>query len=129
MTVLGEFVLPFGQDVWTATLVHALGLLGIEEKSARQAPARTAAEGWLSSNRVGRRVRWSLTEAGRQLLVEGADRIHSFGSGGQSWDGRWLVVFVSIPESMRALRHMPISVIGEDEFRRPPSEADRGMLS
>jgi phenylacetic acid degradation operon negative regulatory protein len=105
MTVLGEFVLPFGQQVWTATLVHALGMIGIEEKSARQALARTAAEGWLSSHRVGRRVRWSLTDAGRQLLIEGADRIYSFGSGEQSWDGRWLVVFVSIPESMRALRH------------------------
>jgi phenylacetic acid degradation operon negative regulatory protein len=105
MTILGEFVLPFGQQVWTSTLVTALGLAGVEERSARQALARTAAEGWLSSERVGRRVRWSLTEAGRRLLVEGAQRIYSFGSGETSWDGRWLVVLISIPESRRALRH------------------------
>lgn len=105
MTVLGEFVLPFGQPVWTAALVRAMGLLEIEEGSARQALARTAAEGWLSSERFGRRVRWSLTEAGSRLLGEGAQRIYSFGSGEQSWDGRWLVVMISIPESMRALRH------------------------
>ncbi|MGQ4615584.1 PaaX family transcriptional regulator C-terminal domain-containing protein [Nocardia sp. R7R-8] len=105
MTILGEFVLPFGQPVWTATLVRALGMAGVEEKSARQALARTAAEGWLSSDRVGRRTRWSLTDSGRQLLGEGAQRIYSFGSGEQSWDGRWLVVLISIPESMRALRH------------------------
>jgi phenylacetic acid degradation operon negative regulatory protein len=105
MTVLGEFVLPFGQQVWTATLVQALGLVGIEEGSARQALNRTAAEGWLSSDRMGRRVRWSLTEAGRRLLVEGAERIYGFGAGEHSWDGRWLVVLISIPESMRALRH------------------------
>ena len=105
MTILGEFALPFGQPVWTATLVRALGMAGIEERSARQALARTAAEGWLSADRVGRRVRWWLTDSGRRLLVEGAHRIYTFGSGEQSWDGRWLVVLVSIPESMRALRH------------------------
>ncbi|WP_220100598.1 PaaX family transcriptional regulator C-terminal domain-containing protein [Mycolicibacterium moriokaense] len=105
MTTLGEFVLPFGQRVWTSTLVRALGLVGIEEGSARQALARTAAEGWLTSDRIGRRVRWSLTDAGRGLLEEGAHRIYSFGSEGASWDGRWLVVLISIPESMRALRH------------------------
>ncbi|WP_218033384.1 PaaX family transcriptional regulator [Mycobacterium botniense] len=105
MTTLGEFVLPFGLPVWTATLVHAMGLLRIEQGSARQALARTAAEGWVSSERAGRRVRWSLTEAGRRLLSEGAHRIYTFGSAEQPWDGRWLVVMISIPESMRALRH------------------------
>jgi phenylacetic acid degradation operon negative regulatory protein len=104
MTILGEFVQPSDHQVWTATLVHALTTLGIEEGSARQALARTAADGWLSSHRVGRRARWVLTEAGRRLLVEGAHRIYTFGSGEPSWDGHWLVVFVSIPESMRVLR-------------------------
>ncbi|MCV7411458.1 PaaX family transcriptional regulator [Mycobacterium florentinum] len=105
MTILGEFVLPTGQHVWTATLVQALTALGIEEGSARQALARTAAQGWLSSERVGRRTRWLLTDAGRRLLVEGAHRIYTFGSDEPSWDGHWFVVLVSIPESMRVLRH------------------------
>ncbi|MBU3067073.1 PaaX family transcriptional regulator [Nocardia sp. NEAU-G5] len=105
MTILGEFALPSGEPVWTSTLVRVLGLAGVEEKSARQSLARTAAEGWLSPDRVGRRVRWNLTDAGRRLLVEGAERIYSFGSAEQSWDGRWLVVLISIPESMRGLRH------------------------
>ncbi len=105
MTILGEFVLPTDQQVWTATLVRALTTLGVEEGAARQALARTAAEGWLSSNRVGRRARWFLTDAGRRLLVEGAHRIYTFGSDEPSWDGHWLVVLVSIPESMRVLRH------------------------
>jgi phenylacetic acid degradation operon negative regulatory protein len=105
MTILGEFVLPFGKPVWTATLVRALGIAGIEEGSARQALARTAAEGWLSSDRVGRRVRWSLTRDSHQRLADGAHRIYNFGSGDDSWDGRWLVILVSIPESTRALRH------------------------
>lgn len=103
--MLGEFVLPSGRPVWTATLVDVLALFGVEEKAARQALARTAAEGWLSSDRVGRRVRWSLTRPGRRLLAEGAERIYGFGGGEQRWDGRWLVLLVSVPETMRDLRH------------------------
>jgi phenylacetic acid degradation operon negative regulatory protein len=104
-TVLGEYVLPSGTPVWTSTLVDVLALFDIEEKAARQALARTAAEGWLSSDRVGRRVRWRLTPPGRRLLAEGAERIYGFGSGDRHWDGRWLVLLVSVPESMRDLRH------------------------
>jgi phenylacetic acid degradation operon negative regulatory protein len=105
VTILGEFVLPAAQPVWTGTLVDVLAMLDVEEKSARQALARTAAEGWLSSDRVGRRVRWHLTGPGRRLLVEGAERIYSFGGDSHDWDGRWVVLLVSVPESMRDLRH------------------------
>ncbi len=104
-TLLGEYVLPSDAPVWTSTLVDVLALFDVEEKAARQALARTAAEGWLRSDRVGRRVRWSLTEPGRRLLAEGAARIYGFGSGSREWDGQWLVVLVSVPESMRDLRH------------------------
>ncbi|OLF19073.1 PaaX family transcriptional regulator [Actinophytocola xanthii] len=104
-TLLGEYVLPAGEPVWTSTLVDVLAMFDVEEKAARQALARTAAEGWLSPDRVGRRVRWQLTPPGRRLLAEGAERIYGFGSGDRHWDGRWLVLLVSVPESMRDLRH------------------------
>ncbi|TDV52288.1 PaaX family transcriptional regulator [Actinophytocola oryzae] len=104
-TLLGEYVLPAERPVWTSTLVESLALFDVEEKAARQALSRTAAEGWLESDRVGRRVRWTLTSAGRHLLAEGAGRIYGFGSGAQEWDGRWLVVLVSVPETLRDLRH------------------------
>jgi phenylacetic acid degradation operon negative regulatory protein len=98
-TILGEFVLPRGGPVWTRTLVSALALFGIEHKSARQALARTAAEGWLASERVSRQVRWSLTPPGQRLLSQGAQRIYSFGRDEVEWDGRWLMLLVSVPES------------------------------
>jgi phenylacetic acid degradation operon negative regulatory protein len=105
MTVLGEFVLPQDGAVWTSALVRALGMLGVEEKSARQALARAAAEGWLASLRQGRQVRWSLTGPGRRLLSEGAERIYSFGRRQRDWDRRWLLLIVTVPESRRELRH------------------------
>ncbi|MDT7741059.1 MAG: phenylacetic acid degradation operon negative regulatory protein [Actinomycetota bacterium] len=105
LTVLGEFVLPTGEPVWTQTLLDALGAVGVEEKSARQALARTAADDVLVSERSGRRVRWSLTASGRRLLSEGADRIYAHGAPRAPWDGRWLLLVVSVPEAQRALRH------------------------
>jgi phenylacetic acid degradation operon negative regulatory protein len=105
LTVLGEYVLPSGEPTWTSTLVHVLGGLGVEEKASRQAMARTAAEGWIAPLRTGRRVRWQLTNPGRRLLTEGAERIYSFAAQGPAWDGRWLVLTVTVPESQRQLRH------------------------
>ena len=44
LTVLGEIVLPAGTPVWTQTVLDLLATVGVEEKSARQALARTAAD-------------------------------------------------------------------------------------
>jgi phenylacetic acid degradation operon negative regulatory protein len=105
LTLLGEFVLPRPGPVWTQTIVAVLDRLGVEEKAARQALARTAADGWLASERVGRSARWSLTESGRQLLTAGAGRIYAFAERQPDWDGTWFIVNVSVPESLRGLRH------------------------
>jgi phenylacetic acid degradation operon negative regulatory protein len=105
LTVLGEYVLPAGEPVWTGTLVSALSLLGVADKAARQALARTAAEGWIASSRHGRLARWQLTDAGRRLLSDGAQRIYSFGQDGPAWDGRWLIVLVKAPDLSAQTRH------------------------
>jgi phenylacetic acid degradation operon negative regulatory protein len=103
MTIFGNNALP-REDVWTGTVVEALAPLGVEEKTARQALARTAADGWLVGTRVGRRVRWSFTSAGRDLFTRGAERIFSFGVDRPRRDGSWLVLFASVPETRRELR-------------------------
>jgi phenylacetic acid degradation operon negative regulatory protein len=105
MTLLGEFVLPRAGPVWTSVLIRALAMFSVEEKSARQALARVAAEGWLSAHRQGRRVRWELTTSGRALLTDGAERIYTFGRDQGSWDHGWLVLLITVPEVKRDLRH------------------------
>ncbi|GAA1965664.1 PaaX family transcriptional regulator C-terminal domain-containing protein [Catenulispora subtropica] len=104
MTLLGEYVLPRARPTWTSTVVQALATLGIEEKAARQALTRSSAEGWIVSERVGRRVRWTLTDQGHRLLTEGAARIYAFGRATPAWDGRWLVLLLTVPEPRRDLR-------------------------
>jgi phenylacetic acid degradation operon negative regulatory protein len=105
LTVLGEFVLPGGRPVWTSALVRSLAEVGVEDKAARQALARTAGGGIIRSDRAGRRVRWTLTAAGRRLLTEGAARIYGFTGEMPDWDGQWLVLAVTVPEHRRELRH------------------------
>ncbi len=104
-TFLGEFVLPDSGAVWTHTAIVALDALGFTERNARQALARLGDQGLIEPERHGRRVRWLLTESGTRLLTTGAERIYSFGARAESWDGHWLVVMCSIPESQRAKRH------------------------
>jgi phenylacetic acid degradation operon negative regulatory protein len=105
LTILGEYVLDLEEPVWTAQLVRGLGAVGVAEKAARQAIARSAAGGWLARDRVGRRVRWRLAPATRELLERGRQRIYGFGGIKTGWDGRWLVVMVSVPEDRRGDRH------------------------
>lgn len=105
LTILGEFVRPRGAPVWTVTLVSGLGVLGVEEKAARQAIARSATHGVLESQKLGRRVSWQITQPGTRLLTEGARRIYGFLTDTSPWDGEWLVLSVGIPETQRQLRH------------------------
>lgn len=105
LTILGEFVLPSREPVWTGALLGALRSLGVEEKAARQALARSSTEGLLRADRVGRRTRWHLTPHGEQLLEEGTDRIYGFMRHQRRWDGRWLVLAITVPETQRKLRH------------------------
>jgi phenylacetic acid degradation operon negative regulatory protein len=105
MTVMGEFLLPDEGVAWTATMIEVLSRFEIDAGTTRQALARTAAAGWLVSERVGRRTRWQLTRAGEQLLVAGTERIYSFAGPSTDWDGRWLLVLTSLPEADRAGRH------------------------
>jgi phenylacetic acid degradation operon negative regulatory protein len=106
LTLLGEFVLPGGGTAWTSAVLAVFARLGIEEKTTRQALMRTAASGWLDAEKVGRRTRWRLTASAQKMLTEGAERIYSFTGPSRGWDGRWLLVYVRIPDSDRRGRHV-----------------------
>jgi phenylacetic acid degradation operon negative regulatory protein len=90
--------------VWLETLVGALVSLGYSRQAARQAVARSTRDGWLATERRGRRARMTLGDRTAELLRSGAGRIYSFGRPWQ-WDGRWLIVVLRVPEERRAVRH------------------------
>jgi phenylacetic acid degradation operon negative regulatory protein len=104
VTIFGELVWPTGKPVWTATLVYLLRGLGIEEQNARQAIARAASSGWITAERTGREVSWSLAPKLRQIFESGSLRVYSLSDAYRSWDGRWLAVLPTIPASRRPAR-------------------------
>jgi phenylacetic acid degradation operon negative regulatory protein len=117
--VLGEYILEEDSPgAWTQTLLDALGLLGFEERTARQAVARSASAGWLVSQRSGRRARWLLTPAGREYIAAAKQRIFAPGPE-RDWTGDWLVILASLPENSRVLRHRLRTALGWAGFGSP----------
>lgn len=104
LTVLGEYVLARPAGVWQETLVSAMVSLGYSPQAARQALSRSTRDGWLCTERRGRRARVTLSPRTAELLRTGAERIYSFGEPWR-WDGRWLIVVLRVPEKSRAVRH------------------------
>lgn len=104
LTILGEYLLPREDGVWQETLVAALCAMGYSVQTSRQALARSSRQGWLVSERHGRRTRVHPSAETAELLKAGAERIYGFGSDFK-WDGQWLLVTVRVPEAQREIRN------------------------
>lgn len=104
LTILGRHVAPAGGETWTSTLVAALGAAGVEEAAARQAIARTSADGILERVPAGRRTRWRVTPEGSQLLGARWDRLQRSLEPAPPWDGRWAMVVLLEPVGDRRVR-------------------------
>jgi phenylacetic acid degradation operon negative regulatory protein len=105
LTLVSVYIYPASVSIPTGAFVEALELLGFNERASRQALNRARTAGWLESDKRGRRSVWRLSRYGRQLMDEGHTRLETFQSGVREWDGRIVLVSVSIPENDRQLRH------------------------
>lgn len=104
LTVLGELVYPDDAPVWTAALLEVLRGLGVETHAARQAIARGSAAGWIEGERHGRSTVWRVAPRGRRLIEDGMRRSAAFVEPFDAWDGRWLILLVTVPQQQRAQR-------------------------
>lgn len=104
LTILGELVWPADSTARTSALLYVMKGLNVEERTARQAIARAAASDWITPERRGREVSWSLTDHIRHVFEEGSRRVSSLGDPIVDWDGTWLVLLITIPESRRSVR-------------------------
>lgn len=92
ISVLGQWVGPTDTAVWTATLVGTLEALGIESRAARQAVNRTASDGWLEGESIGRYTRWRLTPSGRRMIGSAVPRVQRSIVADRTWDGTFLLL-------------------------------------
>ncbi len=102
-TLFGDYILERGVKLWTSELLYLMEVLGVSERAVRSALSRMTNNGWLISQKDGRRSRYSLTERGKTLLEKGGMRI--FEPVFTDWDNQWHLVVYSLPESKRPLRH------------------------
>jgi len=103
ITLLGTYVRPFGDTVWSGGLVSLLEELGFSHGAARVALTRLVRRGLLERVRSGRLVHYRLTARCDGLLAEGDGRIFSLGDPHD--DGTtWTVIWHQIPEDRRLER-------------------------
>ncbi|MEX1036796.1 MAG: phenylacetic acid degradation operon negative regulatory protein PaaX [Sneathiella sp.] len=93
VTVWGDCVAPHGGTVWLGSLITLVAALGLNERVVRTAVFRLQKEGLLSSEQVGRKSFYSLTESGAHRFAEATHRIYA--SGDIPWTGSWLLLFVA----------------------------------
>ena len=79
VTLLGTYVRPFGDMVWSGGLVVLLGEFGFSQGAARVALTRLVRRGLIERVRSGRLVHYRITPRCERLLLEGDGRIFSLG--------------------------------------------------
>jgi phenylacetic acid degradation operon negative regulatory protein len=103
ITMLGTYVRPFSDRVWSGGLVVLLGELGFSEGAARVALTRLVRRGLIARMREGRLVHYRLTPRADGLLAEGDGRIFSLGHPRDD-ERTWTVLWHQIPEDRRLAR-------------------------
>jgi phenylacetic acid degradation operon negative regulatory protein len=103
ITLLGTYLRPHGELVWSGGLVVLLGELGFTDGAARVALTRLVRRELLARERSGRLVHYRMTDRCRRLLAEGDGRIFTLGEPRGASDG-WTVLWHQIPEDRRLER-------------------------
>jgi phenylacetic acid degradation operon negative regulatory protein len=103
ITLLGTYVRPSGDSVWSGGLVVLLGELGFTQGAARVALTRLVRRGLLERDRSGRLVHYRMTDRCDRLLAEGDGRIFTLGEERHGGDG-WTILWHQIPEARRLER-------------------------
>lgn len=104
VSIFGDAILPHGGAVWLGSLVQLVEPFGINDRGVRTSVFRLSKDGLLTSQQVGRRSYYALTESGR-LRFEAAHRA-IYASARKPWDKAWTIVFTGLVdgEAREALR-------------------------
>ena len=109
VTILGDAVLPVTKKVWLSQLFQLAEPFGFDERLVRVSMFRLAEEGWVTSERHGRRSLYLLTPLAEREFADAADRIYR--DARPPLDGVWTFVLfdsaqLSPAERNRLTRHL-----------------------
>ncbi len=90
VTIFGDAIVPHGGTVWLGSLITLLEPFGVNDRLLRTSVFRLAQEGWLGSQRDGRRSSYSITPGAMARFVHAYRRIYA--PLNVHWDGSWTLV-------------------------------------
>jgi phenylacetic acid degradation operon negative regulatory protein len=105
LTFLGDWVLGHDVCVYSGSVISLFGRAGVGEHATRSALTRMVWRGLLRRQREGRRMYFGLTERSEAVLRDGERRIWQTGAVNRHWDGTWMLLGFSLPESWQRQRH------------------------
>lgn len=109
VTILGDAVLPVIKKVWLSQLFQLAKPYSFDKRLVRVSMFRLAEEGWVTSERHGRRSLYLLTPLAEREFADAADRIYR--DARPPLDGEWTFVLfdsaqLSPVERNRLTRHL-----------------------
>lgn len=93
-----------GKAVSAGSVIELTGRLGVTEHAIRATLKRMTGRGLLRSVHRGRRAYLGLASQGETVLAEGSARLLA-PLARSDWDGQWVLLAFSVPESRREDRH------------------------
>lgn len=92
ISVFGDAISPYSEGIWLGELIQLMEAFDINERLVRTSAFRLSDEGWLTSQKQGRRSFYSLTQSGTRRF-ESAYK-HIYQSYNIDWDGQWTLVIL-----------------------------------
>lgn len=91
MTLFGDSIAPHGGTVWLGSLIELLAPFGMNDRLVRTSVFRLTEEGWLESERSGRRSTYSITAEALKQFGKAYRRVYAPLE--PVWDGYWTLLF------------------------------------
>lgn len=104
VTIFGLYAREVGDSLPVSLLVRLMGELGVEAAGVRSSVSRLKRRGVLESIKSDGVASYGIVPERIDMFTEGDTRI--FSPSRSSMDDTWLLVVFSIPETMRAQRHV-----------------------
>ncbi|WP_338767096.1 phenylacetic acid degradation operon negative regulatory protein PaaX [Massilia sp. METH4] len=90
MTIFGDAIVPHGGLAWLGSLIELLAPFGVNDRLLRTSVFRLAQEGWLVSQRDGRRSHYTITPEAAQRFARAFRRVYA--APHVHWHGSWTFV-------------------------------------
>ncbi|MFJ1301484.1 phenylacetic acid degradation operon negative regulatory protein PaaX [Pseudomonadota bacterium AL_CKDN230030165-1A_HGKHYDSX7] len=130
VSLLGDALGPHGGAIWLGDLIELLAPVGINERLLRTSVFRLVSQGWLHSERHGRRSLYLMSEQGQRNTARASQRIYE--GPAAEWSGEWTLValprtggngLAERAELRRELEWEGFALVAPGLFAHPATEA------